>query len=356
MADEIHNESELESPKGEFLLYTTDDGNSRVECRFEEETIWLSQALMAELFDRNVRTINEHLQNLFQEGELSISATVRNFRIVRQEGQRQVTRDIEHYSLEAILAVGFRVRSPRGTEFRRWANTRLQEYLVKGFTMDDERLKNPPVDGSGVPDYFDEVLERIRDIRASERRVYLRVREIFALAADYRPSAKETIAFFKTIQNKLHYASTGLTAAEIIIGRAIQTEPNMGLTNWKNAPDGRVNKADVSIAKNYLKDDEIDGLNRIVSMWLDFAEDQAKRRKQLFLKDWQEKLDSFLQFNDRKVLHSAGNTSNTAAKAHAEATYAAFATKRRKLLEAEAERSSIAALEEQAKNSNLNDQ
>ncbi len=173
-------------PIGEFLLYTTEDGQSRVECRFEKETIWLSQALMAELFDRDVRTINEHLQNLYEEAELAPEATIRKFRIVRQEGQRQVARVIEHYNLEAILAVGFRVKSPRGTQFRKWANTRLQEFLVKGFTMDDERLKNPPIDGKGIPDYFDELLERIRDIRTSERRIYLRVREIFALAA-HRP-------------------------------------------------------------------------------------------------------------------------------------------------------------------------
>jgi len=336
-------------PIGEFILYTTDDGKSRVECRFQEETIWLSQALMAELFDRDVRTINEHLQNLFEEEELNPEATIRNFRIVRQEGSRQVARNIDHYNLEAILAVGFRVRSPRGTQFRKWANTRLQEYLVKGFTMDDERLKNPPIDGSAVPDYFDEMLDRIRDIRTSERRIYLRVTEIFALADDYKPSTKDTIAFFKTIQNKLHFASTGLTAAELILGRASAEQPNMGLTTWKNAPDGRINKSDVAVAKNYLTEDEIHGLNRISTMWLDFAEDQAKRRKQVFLKDWQSKLDSFLEFNDRNVLKNAGSRSNKQAKAHAEKEYQQFAEIRRKLIEAEAERHAIKELENQKK-------
>jgi len=343
MSDPTHKSA------GEFLLYTSTDGKSRVECRFEEETIWLSQALMAELFDKNVRTVNEHLQNLFSEGEITPEATIRNFRIVRNEGKRTVTRNIEHYNLEAVLAVGFRVKSRRGTDFRKWANTRLQEYLVKGFTMDDERLKNPPIDGSGTPDYFDEMLDRIRDIRSSERRVYLRVREMFTIAADYTPSTKETTQFFKTIQNKLHFATTGLTAAEIILGRADASQPNSGLTTWKNAPAGRINKADVSIAKNYLNKEEIDGLNRIVTMWLDFAEDQAKRRKQVFLKDWQSKLDSFLEFNDRDVLKNAGSETNKQAKAHAEEQYKQFAEQRRKLLEAEAERLNIEALEAQDK-------
>ncbi|SHJ13813.1 Uncharacterized conserved protein [Rubritalea squalenifaciens DSM 18772] len=331
---------------GEFILYTTEDGRSRVECRFEDETIWLSQALMGELFDRSKKTISEHLTNLFTEGELAPDSVVRNFRTTAADGK---TYDTLHYNLEAILAVGFRVKSPRGTQFRKWANTRLQEYLVKGFTMDDDRLKNPPVEGSGIPDYFDELLERIRDIRSSERRVYLRVREIFALAADYTPSTKETNVFFKTIQNKLHFASTGLTAAEIILGRADASQPNMGLTTWKNAPDGRINKSDVATAKNYLSEEEINGLNRIVTMWLDYAEDQAKRRKQVFLKNWLEKLDGFLEFNERNVLQSPGKRSHTQAKNHAEAQYEIYAEQRRRLLEAEAERASIKALENREK-------
>ncbi len=215
-------------PTGEIVLYPTEDGRTRVECRFAGETVWLTQALMAELYQRDVRTINEHLQNLFAEGELKPEATIRKFRIVRREGDREVTRPIDHYNLDAILAVGYRVSSPRGTQFRRWATERLREYLVKGFTMDDERLKNPPVAGSGVPDYFDELLERIRDIRASERRMYLRVREIFALAADYRPASPECVKFFQIIQNKLHFAATGRTAAELIAARADSRKPNMG--------------------------------------------------------------------------------------------------------------------------------
>ncbi|WP_037339337.1 RhuM family protein, partial [Saccharospirillum impatiens] len=203
-------------PTGEFILYTTEDGSTRVECRFEDETLWLSQALMAQLFDTTPQNITLHLKSLFEEGELIEAATCKEYLQVRQEGSRQVQRQVKHYSLDAILAVGFRVRSPRGVQFRRWANSRLQEYLIKGFVMDDERLRNPPVPGaSQVPDYFDELLERIRDIRASERRMYLRVREIFMLAADYEPSARETTQFFRIIQNKLHFAASGKTAAEL---------------------------------------------------------------------------------------------------------------------------------------------
>jgi hypothetical protein len=337
-----------QQPGGEFILYTTEDGRTRVECRFEEETLWLSQALMAELFDRDVRTINEHMQNIYEEGELASEATIRKFRIVRQEGSRSVARVIDHYSLEAILAVGFRVKSPRGTQFRRWANTRLQEFLVKGFTLDDERLKNPPVPGaSPVPDYFDELLARIRDIRASERRMYLRVREIFALAADYAPSDKESTQFFRIIQNKLHYAATGQTAAELIHHRADASKPNMGLTTWKGEI---VLKGDVTVAKNYLQQAEIDGLNRIVVMWLDFAEDQAQRRKQVFLRDWQEKLDQFLQFNEREVLENSGSVSKKQADATAVREYDTFAERRRAALEEAGAADTIRTLEELSKN------
>lgn len=334
-------------PLGEIILYQTDDGRTRVECRFVEETLWLSQALMAELFQRDVRTINEHLQNVFAEGELDSGATIRKFRIVREEGNREVSREIEHYSLDAIIAVGYRVNSKRGTQFRIWATERLREYLVKGFTMDDERLKNPPAPGSGVPDYFDELLERIRDIRASEKRMYLRVREIFKLAADYKLHADRDIqVFFQTIQNKLHFAATGQTAAELIAGRADEAKPNMGLTTWKGDV---VRKGDVTVAKNYLQRDEIDELNRIVTMWLDFAEDNARRRKQVFLKDWESKLDEFLAFNERAVLAGKGKVSKDDADKKAQAEYAAFEVRRRAMLEAEGERAQQQALEDAAK-------
>ena len=321
-------------PGAEFLLYETEDGRTRVECRFIEDSLWLSQALMAELFQVSVPTVNEHLKTLYADGEIQSEATIRKFLIVRQEGSRQVNRQIDHYSLEAILSVGYRVRSARGTQFRRWATERLGEYLLKGFTLDDERLKNPPVGDSVVPDRFGELLERIRDIRASERRMYLRVREIFALAADYAPTLPETTRFFRFIQNKLHYAVSGLTAAEIINARADHTQPNMGLTSTRQ---NQVQKADTAVAKNYLSEVEIAELNLIVSMWLDFAEDQAKRRKEVFLKDWAGKLDAFLRFNDRLVLAGAGKVSHKQALAHAQGEYEQFAAQRRAALEADGE-------------------
>lgn len=334
-------------PAGEMILYTTEDGRTRVECRFAEEALWMSQALMAELYGKDVRTINEHLQNVYEEGEIDPGATIRKFRIVRTEGTREVARLIDHYHLDAILAVGYRVRSPRGTQFRRWATERLSEYLLKGFAMDDERLKNPPVPGSEVPDYFDELLERIRDIRASEKRMYLRVRDLFALAGDYDPKSRDTKEFFQTIQNHLHFAATGMTAPELIARRADASKPNMGLSTWKGAS---VQKGDVTIAKNYLNEEEIRELNLIVTMWLDFAEDQARRRKQVFLKDWETKLDDFLRFNDRGVLANKGRMSRKTADQRAEDHYEAFAAQRRALAEAEGERAQRMALEEAARN------
>lgn len=334
MREDESIENTPDAPYSEFLLYQSDDGKTRVECRFEDETIWLTQALMAELYQKDVRTINEHLKTIYAEQELDEAATIRKFRIVRQEGARQVSRLIEHYSLPAILAVGFRVRSVRGTQFRRWANERLSEYLRKGFVMDDERLKNPPLEGSGIPDYFDEWLDRIRDIRASERRMYLRVKEIFAMAADYESSSAETTQFFRVMQNKLHFAVSGQTAAEIIHQRANAEQPNMGLTSTKGK---QVTKADVTVAKNYLNENEIAELNRIVTMWLDFAEDQALRRKQVFLKDWQQKLDQFLAFNDREVLDNAGQISKHQADQKAQHEYQRYAEHRRVLLEKQGE-------------------
>lgn len=340
------NQDNQPVPSGEFLLYETEDGRTRVECRFTEDTLWLTQALMAELFQVKVPTVNEHLKGIFAEGELQPEATIRKFLIVRQEGARQVSRNLDHYNLDAILAVGYRVRSPRGTQFRRWATERLKEFLVKGFTLDDERLKNPPVAGSGVPDRFDELLERIRDIRASERRMYLRVREIFSLAADYAPSLPDTTRFFQVIQNKLHYAVTGKTAPELIRERANAAQPNMGLTSSKS---GTVRKADVTVAKNYLAEPEISELNRIVTMWLDFAEDQSRRRKEVFLRDWETRLDAFLTFNERSVLPNAGKVSKVEADAHAETEYEHFAAARRALLEAQGEEAKVRALEQAAK-------
>jgi len=310
-------------PGGEILLYQAEDGRTRIECRLENETLWLSQAMMADLFQVTVPTINEHLKGIYAEGELEPDPTIRKFRIVRLEGTRQVTREIEHYNLEAILAVGFRVRSHRGTAFRQWATTRLQEYLLKGFVMDDERLKNPP--GPGVPDYFDELLARIRDIRSSEKRMYLQIRDIFALAADYQPDAAETQQFFQIIQNKLHWAATGKTAAELITERADHTRANMGLTSWKST---KVRKTDVTVAKNYLHKNEIEELNRIVTMYLEYAEDQARRRQMLYMRDWREKLDAFLQFNERDILTNAGRVAKEVADRLALEQYEQFQERR----------------------------
>ncbi|HGN0026977.1 TPA: virulence RhuM family protein [Proteus mirabilis] len=332
-----------EAPQGEFILFRSEDGQTHVECRFESDTLWLSQSSIAELYGKDVRTINEHLVNIFSEGELAQNATIRKFRIVRLEGNRQVSREIDHYSLPAIIAVGYRVRSTRGTQFRQWATQTLEQYLIKGFVMDDERLKNPPIGQSVVPDYFDEMLERIRDIRASERRVYLRVKEIFTMAADYEPSNKETNRFFQTIQNKLHFACTGMTAAELIASRANASQPDMGLTSYKF---DEVRKTDVTVAKNYLRENELKELNRIVNMWLDFAEDQALRRKQVFLQDWDTKLDQFLSFNDRDVLQGAGGISKKIADEKAKEMFDIYAQKRRRLKEAEGARANIAVLKD----------
>lgn len=333
-------------PGGEILLYQTEDGRARVECRFVENSLWMSQASIAELFQTTPQNVTQHLRALFQEGELEAGATCKDYLQVRLEGLRQVRRSVQHYSLDAILAVGYRVRSPRGTQFRRWATERLREYLVKGFVLDDERLKHPPAAALGIPDYFDELLERIRDIRASEARMYLRVRDIFALAADYDPSAEDTLGFFRAMQNSLHYSVTGKTAAELIASRADHEKPNMGLTSWKGS---WVAKADVTVAKNYLQEAEIGELNRIVVMWLDFAEDQARRRKQIFLRDWKAKLDEFLRFNEREVLAGAGTVSHDVAVAKAETVYEEFTVRRRALLEAQGERDGVDAIEEAAR-------
>lgn len=335
-----------------IIIYPVSDGNIRVECRFEGETLWLTQAQIAELYGKDVRTINEHLMNIYEDDELTKDSTVRKFRIVRMEGNREVSREIDHYNLEAILAVGYRVRSTRGTQFRKWATATLQEYLVKGFVMDDERLKNPPVGNSFAPDYFDELLERIRDIRASERRVYLRVTDIFKVASDYDSIAdfpEKRNRFFSTMQNKLHFAVTGMTAAEIIHTRADATQPNMGLTSFKGE---HVLKGDVTTAKNYLTEAEIRGLNRIVNMWLDFAEDQAQRRKQVFLQDWTTKLDQFLEFNDRDILLGAGKVSKKTANAKAQLEYEQFAVTRRQFKERIGESSDFYTLENILKDQN----
>ena len=327
MAKEPENQSA-------FILYQTEDGRTRVQCRFENETLWLSQALIAELFQKDVRTINEHLMNIFGEAELSREATIRKFRIVRLEGRREVVREVEHYNLEAILAVGYRVRSLRGTQFRQWATARLQEYLVKGFVMDDERLKNPP--GKGHVDYFDELLARIRDIRSSERRFYLKVLDIYATSVDYTPDAEASHRFFATVQNKMHWATHGHTAAEIIHERADAGKPFMGLQTTR--PGGIVRKDDAAIAKNYLSEDELQVLNRIVNLYIEYAELQALERKPMTMRDWIAKLDEFLKISGRRLLDHAGKISAELAREKAEQEfdrYRAFLDTQPRLVDAD---------------------
>jgi hypothetical protein len=325
--------------KGQFLVYEAEDGQIKIDVRLDDETVWLTQQLMAELFQTTKQNIGQHLKNIFEEGELDQESVVKKFFTTAADGKKYKT---NFYNLDAIISVGYRVKSHIATRFRIWATRRLKEYIIKGFVLDDERLKNPPVAGSSVPDYFDELLVRIRDIRASERRMYLRVREIFAMAGDYDPTWPETTKFFSVIQNKLHYAATGMTAAELIKLRADHTQPNMGLTSWKT---GEVRKTDVTIAKNYLNEKEIDELNRIVVMWLDFAEDQARRRKQIFMKDWERKLDEFLAFNERNVLPDAGKVSKQEAENFAHQEYEQFEQRRREYKESLGEAETIKQLE-----------
>ncbi len=332
--------------KGEIVLYEAADGQVRLEVRLFNESLWLTQSEMSKLFQCSTDNISLHLKNIYDEGELSVEATTEVSSLVRREGGRDVRRTLALYNLDAIISVGYRVKSLIATRFRIWATERLREYIVKGFVMDDVRLKNPPVKGEPVRDYFSEMLERIRDIRASEKRVYLRVREIFAMAADYAPSDQETAKFFSVIQNKLHFAATGQTAAEIIASRADHTKPFMGLTAWRS---DEPRKADTTIAKNYLQEDEIDELNRIVVMWLDFAEDQARRRKQVFMKDWEAKLDDFLRFNDRSVLPNAGKMTKQDADKHAAAEFGRYSKNRRRDKEIDAEHDHLKQLEAAAK-------
>lgn len=324
-----------------LILYTTQDGKAQFVLRELGGQLWLTQAEIAALYQTTVSNINKHIKAILAEGELPDQATIEYYSIVQTEGDREIRREVAHYALPMIIAIGYRVRSTRGTQFRQWATRTLGEYLQKGFAIDDERLKNPPVGTVAAPDYFEELLERIRDIRASEKRVYLRVREIFALAADYQPSFKDTTRFFQAMQNKLHFACTGQTAAELVYRRADASQPLMGLTH--TATTGVVRKSDIKTAKNYLNQDEIGELNRIVTMWLDFAEDQVKRKKQIFLHDWQEKLDQFLQFNDRNVLQGAGTITKQQADEKAAAEYERYAAAQRAIKEQQGE-SDIAEL------------
>ncbi len=308
---------------GKILIYQNEKGDTKIDVYFDGDTIWTTQRTMSELYQVDVRTINEHIANIYADRELEENRTIRNFRIVQTEGSRQVNRAIKHYNLDMILAVGYRVRSNVGIHFRRWASGILTEYLKKGFVLNDERLRNPREFGA---DYFDELLERIRDIRASEKRLYQKVKDIFALSVDYDSRSNAAQLFFKSVQNKLEYAATGFTAPEIIAVRADAAKDNMGLTSFKGA---KVRKADVTVAKNYMTQEEISTLNLIVNMYLDYAELQAKQHHPMHMADWEEKLNKFLRFNGREVLENFGTVKREVAEALAVSQYEKFNAHRR---------------------------
>jgi hypothetical protein len=305
-----------QNPTSEIILYQTQDGNAQIDVRLEDETVWLTQAQMADLFQTSVPNVNMHIRNLFTEQELEPEATIKEFLIVRPEGTRSVSRTIEHYNLDVIISVGYRVKSQRGTQFRIWATQRLREYLIKGFTLDDDRLKRL---GGGI--YFDELLARIRDIRSSEKAFWRKVLEIYATSVDYDPALEASRRFFATIQNKMHWAAHGHTAAEVVAERADASKPNMGMTSW-TGPQPR--KSDAAVAKNYLNEDELSALNLIVTLYLDFAELQALNRRPMHMADWITKLDDFLRLGEREILAHAGRISHEAAQTTADREFAKY--------------------------------
>lgn len=322
----------------ELVLYATEDGTAQFFLRAEGGSVWLTQAELAALFQSTTQNITQHVRAVYADSELSEEATCKHDLQVRAEGNRQVRRTVKLYNLDMILAIGYRVKSARGTQFRQWATTHLKEYLVKGFVLDDKRFK-----GGEGGDYFDELLQRIRDIRSSEKRFYQKVRDIFALSVDYADDGEATGLFFAEVQDKMFFAVTGHTAAELIVQRADPTQPNMALTSWQG---GRVRKVDATVAKNYLKADELDQLNRIVSMFLDFAELRAMQRKNLRMADWRTYVDSFMNFNERPVLQGSGRMSHEAMMAIAHERYEQFDATRRSAEAQEADRLDLRELEQ----------
>ena len=310
----------MDENQSEFLLYETEDGQLKIETRIQDETVWLTQKQMADLFGKASSTINEHIRNIFREGELVEERTIRKFRIVQKEGSRSVSREVDFYNLDVIISVGYRVKSHRGTQFRIWATQRLREYIVKGFTMNDELLKQ-----AGGGNYFDELLERIRDIRSSEKVFWRKVLDIYATSIDYDPKSEESRQFFAQIQNKMHWAAHGHTAAEIIYQRVDSQDRNLGMTNWTG---DRIKKSEVSIAKNYLKKDELELLNRIVTAYLEMAELQAFNRQPMYMKDWIERLDMFLKMTGRELLDHVGEVSHNEAYDKALKAYEKYRTRR----------------------------
>ena len=308
------NENELAPSGGQILIYQTESGQTKIEVRLQNETLWLSQNALAQLYQTTKQNISLHITNIYEEGELSPAATVKEYLTVQTEGARQVNRQVKYYNLDMIISVGYRIKSRIATRFRQWATQRLREYIVKGFVLDDERLKNP----DQPFDYFDELIRRIQDIRTSERRFYQKITDIYATSIDYDPTTETSIQFFKTVQNKMHWAITGMTAAEIIHNRADPNKPFMGLTNWRGE---KVRKPDVSIAKNYLNEHELQALNNLVEQYLIFAEGQALRRIPMYMENWSEKLDGFLQLNEREILTHTGKISHDMAKELAASAY-----------------------------------
>ena len=308
----------IRNSTAEFLIFSAQDAGNTIEVRFDDETIWLSQKMMAELFSVDNRTINEHLQNIYNKNELSRDATIRNFRIVQQEGTRQVTRLVDFYNLDAIISVGYRVNSVRATQFRQWATQVLKQFAIRGYVIDKKRMENGTFLGE---DYFERLLEEIREIRLSERRFYQKITDIYSTSIDYNKDAPTTKEFFAKVQNKLHYAVHGQTAAELIKSRADAFKPNMGLTTWEKSPDGKIMKSDTSVAKNYLSKEELESLGRIVNAYLDLAEERAKRKIPMTMEDWAHRLDSFLAADDREVLSDSGSVTAINAKEFTETEF-----------------------------------
>lgn len=318
-----------------FIAATGDDKNS-VEVRYEDENIWITQKMLAVLYEVETNTINYHIKKIFEDSELSEVATIRKFRIVQTEGNRQVSREVEHYNLQMIIAVGFKVNSERAVQFRKWVNSIAKEYTIKGYAMDDERLKN---DGSILTKkYFEEQLERIREIRSSERKFYQKITDIYATAIDYDRDAKSTKRFYATVQNKMHFAVHGHTAAELIVERADSTKEHMGLTTWQDAPNGKIKRSDVTVAKNYLSEKELDQLNRMVSAYLDFAENMANRHIPLTMEDWEKRLNSFIEMFEYGLLEDAGKVTAEIAKLHAETEFEKYRIVQDRLFESDFDR------------------
>ena len=314
------DEITIRSSAAEYLTYVASVGDQQdsIEMRYEDENIWLTQKMIATLYDVDVRTINEHIKKIYSDSELEEDSTIRNFRIVQTEGSRQVTRDTKHYNLQMIIAVGFKVNSERAIQFRKWVNQIAKDYTIKGWVMDDERLKR----GTYLTEkYFEEQLERIREIRASERKFYQKITDLYATAIDYDKNSATTRRFYATVQNKMHYAVHGHTAAELIVERADHTKEHMGLTTWADAPDGKIKKSDITVAKNYLSQDEMKQLNRMVTAYLDFAENVTLRHIPLTMQDWEKRLNSFIEMFDYGILQDAGKVSAAIAKLHAETEF-----------------------------------